>query len=824
MRFLALVLLLGTPATVVAQSWGEIAGHVRDQESLEIIPGATVVVSGTNFGTATRADGTYTLRIPAGRYLIRYSAIGFEAISDSVVVLRDRVTEQFVVLQAATVDMEGIIVEGRRSAIQAGVFELDAKTIEDIPSPVKDVLRSLKALPGVAANNEMSNQYSVRGGGFNENLLFVNGFEVYLPFRPRQGEQEGLSLLNPDLTESLVFYTGGFPVKYGGKLSSALEVQYAEPQPGTFSGKAYASLLDAGVAVRTATKDGRVGVVGGVRKSRPSKFFATQELKGSYNPDFTDLQLGITASLSQSTSVEILGMAASHEFSLDPNTRKTFFGTVSQDPRIAPSNLKSLWTTFDPDNFEVDGYETRFAGARLTKRFANVTASHDAAYFTTREKEEYELSGSAILFQVDPGSGDPDTGEGLLETGSSRIEEFADNQIDVSTITVNGAYNLRLGRSIPEVGWYARRIDFDDRIDERSVVTGPSTEGGTIRIVADSLIDAATFAESQFGFYLQNDFDALGNQPGRLLLSGGLRADYYSFNSELTISPRLSARYQHSSVTTFYGTAGLYHQTPTYRELRGKPEPGETILGSLNPDLKSQRSVQLVAGIEHFFTERRLTMRAETYLKKIDNVISYDIDNVRVEYSGENDARGLTYGLDMQIRGELVPGLESWINYSYLHATEEFLPEFQDEFTTGNNPRPSDQRHTISIFVQDYIPNDPAWKLHMRTLFGSGLPYTPPVPGEQIGSLLTQVPGNRLSARYPIYFRFDIGASRDVTVFQSGFSGTPVVLELTGELLNVFDQINTISYYWVPDGSGIWNRIPTHLTRRTINVRASVRF
>lgn len=824
MRFL-LLLILCLPTLAHAQSWGEISGHVRDSESLEALPGATIVVAGTNFGTATRGDGTYALRIPAGRYLIRFSAIGFEAISDSVIVRRDQVTEQFVVLEPTTVNMDGITVEAQRSAVHAGVFELDAQTIEDIPSPVKDVLRSLKALPGVAANNELSNQYSVRGGGFNENLLFVNGFEVYLPFRPRQGEQEGLSLLNPDLTESLVFYTGGFPVKYGGKLSSALEVQYSSALPGTISGKAYGSLLDAGVAVQTATRDGRVSVIGGVRKSRPQSFFATQELKGSYDPDFTDIQLGVTTAITSSTSLELLGMAASHEFALDPNTRKTFFGTVSQDPRIAPSNLKSLWTTFDASNFELDGYETRFFGSRLTNRFENgFTASHDASYFETVETEQYELSGSAILFQVDPGSGDPDTGEGLFETGSSRIEESADNRIEVSTFTAKGAYSLRKGRMIPEAGWYARQISFDDAIDERSIVTGPAIEGGTIRIVTDSLRDAASFSENQFGFYLQNELDVFADSPSRLLLSGGVRADYYSFNGELTLSPRVSARFQNSEFTTLFGTVGLYHQTPTYRELRGKPEPGETILGSLNENLKSQRSLQVVGGIEHFFTERRLTLRTEAYLKKIDNLISYDIDNVRVEYSGDNDASGLTYGLDMQIRGELVPGLESWINYSYLHATEDFLPAFQDQFTIGSNPRPTDQRHTISIFVQDYIPNDPAWKLHMRTLFGSGLPYTPPVPGEQVGSLLTQIPGDRLSARYPVYFRFDIGASRDVTVFKSGFSGTPVVLELTGELLNVFDQINTISYYWVPDAGGIWNRIPTHLTRRTINVRASVRF
>ncbi|NND72322.1 MAG: TonB-dependent receptor [Rhodothermales bacterium] len=826
MRFIPLLLVVFLlPSVASAQSWGEIRGEIRDQATLETIPGVTVVVAGTNYGTASRDDGSFLMRIPAGRYLIRFSAVGYESVADSAIVFRDEATEQLVVLSPATVGLDEITIEGSRQAIAAGVFQLDAETIESIPAPMKDVLRSLKVIPGVATNNELSNQYSVRGGGFNENLLFVNGFEVYLPFRPRQGEQEGLSLLNPDLTESLTFYTGGFPVRYGGKLSSALDVQYTDPQPGTISGKAYSSLLDAGVAIKTASPNGRVSVVGGARRARARRFFATQELKGTYDPNFTDVQLGINVSITRSTQLELLGMYAEHEFTLDPNTRKTFFGTVSQDPRIAPSNLKSLWTTFDPDNFEIDGYQTSFAGARLVNTIDDrITVTHDVSIFDTSEEERFEISGTAVLFQVNPGSGDPDTGEGLLEAGTSSQEETADNRIDVRSTTANGAYRLNLGRTIPEVGWYARRLEFTDRINEKSVVTGPSTEGGTIRIVADSLIDSASFSEEQFGFYLHNDFDALASSPGRLLISGGLRGDYYSFSNEFTVSPRLSMRFQQSSVTSFFGSAGVYHQTPVYRELRGKPDPGETILGSLNRDLKSQRSLQFVAGLEHFFTEKRLTLRTEAYLKRVSNLISYDIDNVRVEYSGVNDAKGTMYGLDVQVRGELVPGLESWINYGYLHATESFLPGFQDEFTTGSNPRPTDQRHTVSIFIQDYIPNDPNWKIHMRTLFGSGLPYTPPVPGEQVGSLLTQIPGDRLSARYPVYFRFDIGASRDVTVFQNGFSGLPVVLELTGELLNVFDQVNTISYYWVPDSQGLWNRIPTRLTPRTINVRASVRF
>jgi len=208
-------------------------------------------------------------------------------------------------------------------------------------------------------------------------------------------------------------------------------------------------------------------------------------------------------------------------------------------------------------------------------------------------------------------------------------------------------------------------------------------------------------------------------------------------------------------------------------------------------------------------------------MKQIDNLISYDIENVRVLYSGENDGRGSAFGIDLQLRGELVPGMESWLNYSFLSTREKFDPAFQTRQNAGWVARPTDQRHTVSLFVQDYIPSDPTWRLHLRTLYGSGLPYTPPIPGEQIGNIVEQAPGDRFSARYTRFFRFDIGATKEITPERTG---SRVAVELTAEILNLFDMINTVSYSWIPDGSGIWRRIPTRLTPRTLNVRLGMRF
>ncbi len=825
-----LPLLLCLPVfSAAAQNWGGVEGAVTDTTGRAIY-GVTVIVDATNFGTSTGQDGMYALRLPAGAYTLQFSAIGFGRVQRTARVRRDETVRLDLVLRESSFEMEVITVEGDRPEVAAGVFQMDPESVQNIPTPLRDPLRALKLMPGVASNNELSNQFSVRGGGYNENLLFLEGFEIFLPFRPRQGEQEGLSLLNADLADRIVFYTGGFPARYGGKLSSALDVTYQRPSRQPLRGSVHASLLDAGVTASSSVLDSRVGWVLGLRKARASNFFETQELKGNYEPDFTDAQAMVDVRAGRGVDLTLIGVLADHEFRLDPNSRRTFFGTLSQDPTIAASNIKSFWTTFDPDNEEVDGYRTTFAGARVTKSFRDrFSVSHDFSYFDTRETERFSLDGTAVLYQVDPGTENPGSGEGQFPIGSSRTEDRADNEVGVTMLTGQGRWRFPVGDapgSRPphsvEAGYFWRSMKFRDRLAERSVVIGPNLDGDIVRIVADSLEDDATFSESQAGAYVQDELDILPER-GKLTVTAGLRADYFSFNEELTLSPRISARYRADDLTSYLLSWGIYYQSPGYRELRGRPEPGQTILGALNRELKSQRSHQVVAGIERFIPSRRLILRAEAYYKDVQNVISYDIENVRVRYSGKNDAEARAYGVDIQLRGEFVPGLESWANYSFLVAREKIDAPSADGFNAGRVPRPTDQRHTVSLYVQDYIPGDKSWKLHLRTLFGSGLPYTPPVPGEQIGNIVTQLPGPRLSARYPRYFRFDIGATKQLMVFERGLS-RPVTLELTGELLNVFNMINTVSYSWVPDASGIWNRIPTRLTPRTVNVRLRLEF
>ncbi len=804
----------GIVPALQAQGWGRVAGRVTDAETGAPLPSVTVLVDGTNYGTATDEAGRYQFRLPAGRYVLRFSAVGYATRRDSAVVVRDQTTLLDVALRVEVVRLEDVTVEARAVEAEAGVFRLDPETAQRIPTPLQSGFQALKVLPGVVSNNELSYQYSVRGGGYNENLVFIDGFEVYLPFRAQKGEQEGLGLLNLALAERVALYAGGFPARYGGKLASALEVTYRRPYQEPLKGSATLSLLDAGMAVGSSVRQGKLGWMLGVRKARARRFFSTQELKGNYQPDYTDVQGTLTLRPSARHTLELLGIAAQHNFLLDPGTRKTYFGTVSFDP-TKPSNLESIWLNYDGQ--ERAGFHTYFGGMRWSSWLgSSARLAQELAYFETVEEEARDVRADAVLYQVDPGSGEH------VPEGSARQRDVANNQVRVQTWTATQRWQFYPHGHALEGGAYVRQLVFTDRLDERAVAVGANPSGdGLLRVVLDSLRAQVHLRTWQAGGYVQDAVELL--PENRLFLTAGLRLDYFAFNHQWTLSPRLSLRYKASELLTLSGAWGIYYQPPSYQELRGQPTPERPLSDQLNRNLKAQRAHLLVAGAEYFLPRQRLYLRTEVYWKDLDQLISYEVENVHLEYSGLNDSYGYAYGLDLQVRGEFVPGVESWVNYSFLVTREHFLPAYQNSYNRGWRPRPTDQRHTLSLFVQDYVPGDPTWKLHLRILFGSGLPYTPPVPGQRVGTYVAQVPGPRMSARYPEYQRVDLGATKTLELTQLP-DGRPVHVELTAELLNVFDMTNTVDYTWIPGQNGIWKRIPTRLTPRTFNVRLRVQF
>ncbi len=804
------LLLTITAIAAHAQGWGEIRGAIHDKTTGQPIVGATVLVTGTNYGTAADTEGRFQLRLPEGRYLLQFSAIGYLTYRDSVYVQKDHIRNIDVFLTPTVIQIETVTTTAEREK-EVSVYRIDPDDVRRIPTPVKDGFRMLKLLPGVATNNELSGEYSVRGGGYNENLIFLNGFEIYRPFRARKGEQEGLGLINPELARDIVFYSGGFPARYGGKLSSALEVTYDAPEDTPLQGATYASLLDVGATLKSSLLNNRLRWVLGVRKARPRQLFETQELKGTYDPSFSDAQLFITYQLTPRTEIQGLGILARQRFRLIPTQQKTYFGTYQ--------DLRSVWINFSGQ--EEDGYDTYVWGTRIRHRFSpSLSSEHDIAIFSTDERERFDISGDIAMFRVkNPLEGSDNNPDDHIPLGSAFQTDEADNRIKVLTTTLKGRWTLNRPKTLTEGGWYLRKLAFDDWLYEATTVRGKDSLGNPVEVPLEVNQDASTFQTYQAGGYLQHSL-TLRVSARPLVITGGLRVDYFAFNGETTFSPRLLARYTYSTRTTFNAAWGVYYQTPTYRELRGKVSVGSTIEESLNRNLKSQRAIQYILGVEHFFPRRRLILRAEAYYKALSNLISYDLNNVRITYSGENDSEGYTYGLDLQLKGEFVPGLESWINYSYLVARERFLPPFQTPYNRGYRPRPADQRHTFSLFIQDYVPGFKNWRLHLRMLFGSGFPYTSPRPGKRIGNIQLQEPGERNGERYPPYRRVDIGATRELKLSRH----PDLNLELTAELLNVFDMVNTVAYTWISGTDGTWQRVPTHLTPRTFNLRARIAF
>ncbi|MDT0631547.1 TonB-dependent receptor [Rubrivirga sp. S365] len=830
---LGAVLLASAPGAA-AQAWGEIAGRVTEATTGDGVAGATVLITGTSYGRNAGADGRYAFRIPEGTYPVQVSFVGYATVRDTVVVRRGETTAFDAVLAQTDQALGEVAVEaGAERGV--GVSRIDPRTVRDLPTPVTDAIRSVKVELGVTSSNELSNAYSVRGGSYDENQIFIDGFEVYRPLRISQGEQEGLGLINGDLASRLTLFAGGFPVRYGGKLASVLDATYAPPG-GPVTGTAYSSTLDAGAAVQGAVGGG-VGVAVAARSARPQRFFAGQELDGAYDPDYRDVQGVAQARLSDAHALRLLGLYARHRFRLAPQQRETTFG-------IFPNLVRTVAVDFE--GVEEDGYGIGFGGALLASRLSDaVAAEHRLSVFSTDEFETYDISSRTSIFRRQQAPDRPQDDLDRIIEGQATQADVADNEISQTVYTAQGRYLARLGRHGLEAGWQARALRFGDDISERTTLTGRGRDGGTVTATSREIVGGESLASWQGALWVE---DALA--LGRLTVTPGLRADYFGYNDELTLSPRLGLVYASGPQTTLSASAGVYHQAPTYRELRGDPAPADTALRPLNGDITSPRAVQAVVGLEHFFTSRRVALRAEAYAKRFSDLISYDTENVRVVYSAENDSEGYAVGADVQLRGELVPGLESWVNYGFLVTRERFYAPDLDGLSAAEAERaaarfeargggdwvrrPTDRRHNLSLFVQDYVPGDDTWTLHIRTLLGSGVPVTAPARDEDRSSGIAVefdgasifTDGRRNAVSLPAYFRFDLGATKELRLGTAP-TGAPLLLRATVEVLNVFDQKNTVAYSWVEqveEGRRQFTAVPTRLTPRTLNVRFRVAF
>ncbi|MCX6284667.1 MAG: TonB-dependent receptor [Bacteroidetes bacterium] len=702
-------------ATLFAQE-AKVHGFVNDPDGrpLEF---ANIAIKGTTSGTSTSADGSYTLVIPAGKDVILvFSSVGFSA--DSVRLNLKKGENKLVNRQLKLSSTQLSTIEVKDQQLRTNTFSrLDPKAISYIPTINASVEDLIKTMPGVSSRNELSSQYSVRGGNFDENLVFVNDIEIYRPYLVRAGQQEGQSFLNPDLVSGISFSAGGFDAKYGDKMSSVLDIKYKKPSQ--FAASFEASLLGA-----TAHVEGKItrklAYLLGVRYKTNTYLLKSLDTKGNYKPRFFDVQGMLYYDFSSKWELSVFGSYTANQFKLIPQSQTTTFGSDA----VTAYQVKIYF-----DGQENDRYDNWLTSATLTfKPNDHLRLKLMGSAYQTHEAQTYDISGE--------------------------------------------------GKNPPQGDFFIS--------DVLKAWGGMSTNKG----------DA----------FLQNTW-TFKNEKNDIGLTAGARFIYSDYNNQFLFNPRINFSFKPhwKKEMVFRVSGGVYSQPPTFREMTD-------LRGLIVPGLKAQTSYQAVAGSDLYFSmwHRPFKLVAEVYYKYIQDLIPYEVDNLRIRYYGTNDAHGYAGGIDFRINGEFVKGAESWASLS-LMRTEEY---FEGKWV----PRPTDQRFNLAIFFQDYIPGFPTWKVAITLVYGTGLPYGAP-----------DSPRYLQTFRMPPYRRVDLGLSKQLIGEYTHFSGKNPLrafksLWIGLDVFNLFDFANTVSYQWITDVQGRQYNVPNYLTPRLFNLKLVAAF
>ncbi len=787
-------------AFLLAQGTVTVSGFVLDNQNrgLELVS-----ISELNGKRAayTDANGFYSIELPAqDTVILRYSCLSYQPatriIPAAMHTLRVNVT-----MGTSSHTLNEVTIHGQQRRTN-NLERLDATKIRLLPDATGGSIEALLVtFAGVSSNNELSSQYSVRGGNFDENLVYVNGTEVYRPLLIRAGQQEGLSFVNPEMVQEVKFSAGGFDARYGDKMSSVLDIQYKKPSH--FEAVANLSLLGANLFVGQSSKDGRFTQIHGLRYKTNAYLLGTLDTKAEYNPNFLDYQTYLTYKLTPSLELSFLGNFSQNSYEFIPTTALTEFGTFN--------NKFSIEVFFDGK--EKDLFRTSFGALNLTKKLSdNVKLGMQTSVFNTVEDENYDITGQYWLSSTPIKNNRADTANTSL-IGIGTYHEHARNHLNATVFNVSHSGSWI--KNFHEIQWglsYQReRINDKLREWEMRDSAGYSLpySNSNIRMVY-SMKSGANMESNRLQGFLQDSWH-FRKEAGLFVLTAGLRANYWDFNHELLVSPRASIAFipawEHDF--TFRLASGVYYQAPFYKELRDTTTDNGVTRVVLNTHIKAQKTIQVVGGMDYHFIalERPFKLTTELYYKDMSNLIPYVVDNVRIRYYGKNMAKGYTAGFDAKLFGEFVPGTDSWISFSLMKSKE----------TIGNYtvPRPNEQRYNISLFFQDYFPNNPKFTMSMKLIWADGLPFGAPDRDRSFAVL-----------RMPPYRRVDIGLSRllvggEDKIMKSKALRSFKNIWLGVDCFNLFGIQNVNSYYWVNDINNQQWAVPNYLTGRLINVRIS---
>ena len=791
------ILALFSVFTMVKAQSVVVQGKVTDETGAPMDM-VHIRLSRGSIGTLSNFKGEYDLRVGKSDTLrIIFTSLGYKRVERAVntnVKDGEKVSLNVQVLPNAAVINDVEVVARQRN--NNGVEKIGTDELKRTPTASGNAVEDLLGtMAGVTMNNEMSSQYSVRGGSFDENLVYVNGIEIYRPQLISSGQQEGLSFINSSMVGSIGFSTGGFAPEYGDKMSSVLDITYKRPE--RFEAEANVNFMGASASLGQSSK--RFSQLHGIRFKRNASLLSSLDTKGEYDPRFFDYQTFLTYDLNDKLSVSFLGNIATNRYRFTPKTRETSFGTMD--------NMKRFMVYFDGK--ERDRFDTYFGAFTLNyKGLRNTDLRLLASAFKTDEEVTYDISGEYWLDSATEG------GQGSLGVGA--YHEHARNYLDASVVAVSLKGTTQIGHNKISYGVGVRGEYITDRIAEwerrdSAGYTLPHVDQQVNMVYnLHSFYDNVT---TKYEAFLQDNYgwNALG---GRFYLVAGLRFLYWTYNREALFSPRASLAFTPDSKPglTLRVATGLYSQSPFYKEYRKTYiDPDGNSMIAMNSDIKSQHSLQVIVGSDYTFSAygRPFKLTAEAYYKHITDYVPYTVDNVQIRYLGYNNGKAFSTGLDMKLFGEFVEGTDSWISLS--------LNRSREDFAGLKTSRPTEQRYSIGMFFSDFWPGNDSYKVSLRGVMNDGLPTYSPLGGRESGMFRT-----------PAYKRIDLGASRvwnsdNCRFMNRGKWSSIKEMALGIDIFNLMDFDNVNSYYWITSVDNMQYAVPNYLTGRMISVNFSIK-
>lgn len=802
-----------------------IKGNVLDNkakplEDVEIQLGA--------FFTTTDEKGDFSMKISKGEnqlLVIHLAGYSFDTIRFSIEKGETKTLNSVLTLMSK--ELITVTVTDRKGRFESQT-RIGAKPIGTVVTTGSGVESILKTLPGVSSGNELSNQYNVRGGNFDENLVYVNGIQIYRPFLVRNGQQEGLSFVNSQMVSNIRFSAGGFEARYGDKMSSVLDITYKKPK--NFSVGLRGSLLGGGIVYEDLMLDKKLSVLVGARYRTNQLLLGTLDTDADFRPQFTDVQAFLNYYLTDEWELSFLGNYGRNTYQVIPSTRTTDFGTFQEALR--------LQVFFDGK--EDYDFTTKFGALQATYTpEENLQLKFASSGFQTLEQEYFDILGAYRLGELNNNLGSDDFGEISFIRGIGGFQNYARNNLDaiVTNLSHDGIYDNE------EITWrWGVKYQFESIVDSYkewekidsagfsvpnsstanfNFVQNPNNPNtGTVVTSFDpekdlnlfeSFDSEARIQSSRITAYVERSklFDV---DSGDLFVNLGLRTHYWTFNGQNVLSPRASVGWKPNwkKDMVFRFATGFYYQPPFYREMR-------ELNGGINENIRAQRSIHFVLGNDYQLKiwNRPFKMVTELYYKNFSSLIPYDLENVRIRYTAENNSRGFASGFDYRINGEFVKGVESWASLSLLTIQEDIEGD-----GVGFLPRPTDQRFNFKIFFQDYLPSDPTFRVSLTLTYGSGIPFAPPqaTAAEKLQDY-----------RLPAYRRVDIGFSKVLRVagkeYKSPFMKSIKSMWVSLEVFNLLATNNTISYLWIKDASTAREyAVPNFLTGRLLNLKLVTEF